>query len=64
MTVTHRVDFKSIFDFENITDFCVITDYIGFFWFLPVFDIVEDENNLDAIIIRCAVLGSLMGTRL
>ena len=36
--------------------------YNGFLLFLPFFDMFEDEKNLDAIIIRCAVFGSLMGT--
>ena len=61
LTVTLPVDLKSIFDFLNITDF-FITDYNGFFDFLLVFDIFEDEKSLDALIIRCAVFGSLMGT--
>ena len=36
--------------------------YNGFFLFLPFFDMFEDEKNLDAIIVTCAVFGSLMGT--
>ena len=36
--------------------------YNGFLLFLPFFDMFEDEKNLDAIQMRCAVLGSLMGT--
>ncbi len=34
----------------------------GFLLFLPFFDMFEDEKNLDAIIIRCAVFGNLMET--
>ncbi len=43
-------------------DFLIITDitYNGFLLFLPFFDMFEDEKNLDAIIITCVVLGSLM----
>ncbi len=36
--------------------------YNAFELFLPFFDMFEDEKNLDAIIIRCAVFGSLLGT--
>jgi hypothetical protein len=42
--------------------FFVITDITDFLLFLPFFDMFEDEKNLDAIQVRCAVLGSLMGT--
>ncbi len=38
--------------------------YNGFLLFLPfLFDMFEDEKNLDAIIITCVVFGSLMGTK-
>jgi hypothetical protein len=42
--------------------FLIYNRYNGFLMFLTFFDMFEDEKNLDAIIIRCAVFGSLMRT--
>ncbi len=58
LTETHPVKLKSIWDNLDITDFLIITDITDFCFFT----VFEDEKNLDAIIITCAVFGSLMGT--
>ena len=38
------------------------SSYNGFLVFLPFFDMFEDEIGYAALMIRCAVFGSLMGT--